>query len=206
MAGEENHDSGSEGLRRAKRWLEFTTRVDQSWTHQDGGALAELLEFEWPHATGQAKAFSFDLGGRFRGGSLSGQYFLAEVKHYKKESDLPTHFRSFLAKCYIALKSKPGRSDNFLWISWAPFQAQKWDEHASAANVQKAMLHKENLSRALGVTTENEGLPKLDAEILTRVADRVWLVTLSPQQEQLVLSDEHYGDVLQLITQKGASW
>lgn len=205
MAGEENHDLGSEGLRRAKRWLEFTTRVDQSWTHQDG-AMAELLEFEWPHVSGTAKPFTFDLGGRFRGGALHKQGFLAEVKNYKKESDLPTHFRHFLAKCYIALESRPKRCENFLWISWAPFQAQKWDEHATAASVQKALLHKDNLSRALGAQTPVEGTQKLNPETLTRVADRLWLVTLSSQQEQLVLSDEHYGDVLQLITQKGASW
>lgn len=201
MAGEEAHDLGEKGLQRAKRWLELSTRVDRSWTRHDRPS-GELLEFQWPHALdgSQAASFSFDLGGTFRGESLDNQSFMAEVKAYRKESDLPVHFRDFLAKCYVALETRPDRCDHFLWMSWSPFQAQRWDEHATTENVQKAVLHEANRRRTLGLDDEGEARAKISADLITRVASRVWLVTLSEKQEQLVLSREHYGEVMKMIT------
>jgi len=197
MAGEDAHEAGREGLQRAKRWLERTTRVDQSWTHRDR-PMAELLEFAWPN--GSSEAFSFDLGGRFRGDPLDNQSFVAEVKHYRKELDLPVHFKNFLAKCYVALGAHPQRCDHFLWMSWAPFQAQKWDEHTTAPSVAKAVLHRANRQRVFGTSDEDEAKGLVDAERLSRVADRVWLVTLNDKQEQLVVAQNHYLEVVKMIT------
>lgn len=200
MAGEDAHDLGEMGLQRAKQWLELSTRVDKCWTRHDRPS-GELLEFRWPHASsdGSVARFSFDLGGTFRGGDLDNQSFVAEVKAYKKESDLPTHFRDFLAKCYVALDSHPGRCDHFLWVSWAPFQAQRWDEHATAESVKKSVLHVSNRMRALGLNNEAEAAAKLSSDLLVGVADRVWLVTLSEKQEKLVLSAGHYVEVVKMI-------
>jgi hypothetical protein len=197
VAGEDAQDTGREGLQRAKRWLELTTRVDQSWTHRDR-PMAELLEFRWPH--GSAETFSFDLGGKFRGESLDNQSFLAEVKRYRKEGDLPSHFRDFLAKCYVAMAERPQRCDHFLWVSWAPFQAQRWDEHTSVASVTRALLHATNRERTLGIEDEGKAQTLLDAERLGRVAERVWLITLNDKQEQLVLAQNHYLEVVKMIT------
>lgn len=199
MAGEDAQETGRDGLHRAKRWLEMTTRVDKCWTHFDQ-PLAELLEFSWPHATG---SFSFDLGGTFRGGDLGGKSFVAEVKNYKAEGDLPVHFRGFLAKAYVALGQHERRCDNFLWISWAPFQAQAWDKHVTTVSVQRAVLHQTNRQRVLGTAVASEASARLDPERLTRVADRTWLVTLSHQQEQLVLVSDHYLEVQRLIAKEG---
>lgn len=90
MAGEEAHDIGRDGLQRAKHWLERTTRVRRSWKYDDP-QLASMLHFPWPYGNG--KPFSFDLGGTFHGDALNNQSFLAEVKKYKSESGLPTHYR-----------------------------------------------------------------------------------------------------------------
>jgi hypothetical protein len=127
------------------------------------------------------------------------------VKNYRKESDLAAHFRDFLAKCYVAFMERPNRCDHFLWISWAPFQAQRWDEHTTASSVEKAILHPDNCMRTLGVTDPSEGKAKLMPDLLTRVADKVWLVTLGDKQETLVLSKEHYVEVVRLITEEGLS-
>lgn len=162
--------------------------------------LAELLTFSWPSGGGE---FTFDLGGTFRGDGLSGSSFLAEVKNYKREGDLPAHFRSFLAKAYVALGDKPKRCDHFLWISWAPFQAQKWDAHATVENVKKAILHKDHCSRIFGTDDVIQADAAVDSERMTRVADKVWLVTLGLQQEQLVLSEQHYLEVRRLIIAEG---
>jgi len=201
VAGEEAHDLGETGLQRAKQWLEFTTRVDQCWTRHDRPA-GELLEFQWPHGRddGPGARFSFDLGGTFRGDTLENQSFVAEVKAYKKENDLPTHFRDFLAKCYVALETRPDRCDHFLWLSWSPFQAQRWDQHATAENVRKSVLHEANRRRTLGLEDESQAAAKLSADLLVGVAERIWLVTLSEKQEQLVLSANHYVEVVRMIT------
>ena len=201
MAGEEAHDLGESGLERAKQWLELSTRVDRCWTRHDRPA-GELLEFQWPHADGgQVPArFSFDLGGTFRGGSLANQSFVAEIKAYKKENDLSAHFRDFLAKCYVALEAAPARCDHFLWVSWSPFQAQRWDQHATADNVRRSVLHDANRRRALGLEDEKEAVAKLSSDLLVGVASRIWLLTLSEKQEQLVLSGKHYVEIVKMIT------
>jgi hypothetical protein len=171
VAGEDAHDLGETGLQRAKQWLELSTRVDKCWTRHDRPA-GELLEFQWPHGhdDGSPAQFSFDLGGTFRGDPLDNQSFVAEVKAYKKEQDLPTHFRDFLAKCYAALEARPDRCDHFLWVSWSPFQAQHWDQHATSENVRKSVLHKANRSRTLGLADESEAAAKLSADLLVGVA------------------------------------
>jgi hypothetical protein len=204
VAGEEAQDIGESGLQRAKQWLEVSTRVDKSWTRHDR-PMAELLEFKWPHIApdSQSAPFSFDLGGTFRGGDLDNQSFLAEVKAYRNESDLPTHFRDFLAKCYVALEQRPDRCDHLLWVSWAPFQAKSWDTHTTTDSIKKSIVHKDNRNRVLGVDTEDEAAAKLSPDTLVGVAKRVWLITLCRQQEQLVLLPDHYLEVVKLITAEG---
>ncbi len=196
MAGEESHDRGDIGVQRAKQWLDASTRVRIIYT-QTQQPLAELVHFPWPYGT--REPFSFDLGGIFRGEDLDGQSFLAEVKNYRYESDLPAHFRNFLAKCYVALGHRSSACDHFLWISWAPFQARSWNQHATAENVRKAVLHSDNIESVLGSSNEADAMEKLDAERTVRVADRIWLVTLCDQQEQLVLTEEHFREVISRI-------
>lgn len=202
MAGEETHDIGGDGLQSAKQWLDMTTRVSQTWTYKDR-AFESLLEFDWPG--GKRTKFTFDLGGQFRGEKLDRQSFLAEVKNYKKEHDLPEHFRAFLAKCYVALGTREKSCDNFLWISWSPFQAQKWDQHATAEAVRTALLHKSNVERVFGTLDAAEAEKQMDVERLTRVADRVWLLTMSRRQHDLLLTTAHYLEVVKMYAAEKVS-
>lgn len=201
MAGEDSQDTGREGLQRAKQWLDLSTRVRRSWAYDDP-TLAEMVHFEWPFASGQARPFSFDLGGNFRGELLDDQSFLAEVKNYRYESDLPAHFRDFLAKCYVALGDKPKRCENFLWISWSPFQAQKWNKHATTENVSRSLIHRANRNRVLGVRNETDAMAKLDVERMANVASRVWLITLSDRQEMLVPTESHYYKMAEIFSRE----
>ena len=187
-------------MRRARRWLVSSTRVGECWTRHHR-PLGELLEFQWQHVPSGSSAarFSFDLGGTFCGDSLENQSFVAEVKAYKKEGDLPVQFRDFLAKCYVAMQTHPGRCDHFLWLSWAPFQAQRWDEHATADNVKRSVLHAANRKRVFGLEGESEAVSEVKPELLAAVADRLWMVTLCGKQEQLVLTNHHYTEVMKLI-------
>jgi hypothetical protein len=202
MAGEEAHDIGRDGLQRAKHWLDMSTRVKRSWKYDDP-QLASLLHFPWPH--GRSKSFSFDLGGTFQGDALENQSFLAEIKKYKSESNLPTHYLHFLAKCYVALGAKPELCNNFLWISWSPFQAKDWDKHATPDKVRASLLHNANRKRVFGVDNVADAELKLDAERVADVARRIWLITLCDKQEQLVLREGHFYQVRMLIDKEGGT-
>lgn len=195
--GEDAQDTGRDGLHAAKVWLDRTTRASV-YTHRDRG-FRSLLEFQWPHGNG----FSFDIGGQFRGGDLDNQSFLGEVKNYRYESDLGSHFQKFLAECYVALEVSPNNCDHFLWISWAPFQARAWHLHCTAANVVKSLEHEANRERVFGTNQLSEVQASLDHDRAYKVAERVWLLTLSRKQEDLVLLDEHYGEVVKLMAQDG---
>ncbi|CAL9368967.1 hypothetical protein SUDANB105_00820 [Streptomyces sp. enrichment culture] len=90
-------------------------RVAQSYTNTDG-AWAKKLTLHWPH--GNEKQFSYDLGGVMRGGDWDGQMFCAEVKWRRNSSDQGTEYKSFLAKCYVALSKDYMLGDHYMWISW----------------------------------------------------------------------------------------
>lgn len=196
MAGEWAHDKGREGVAKAKTWLNLTTRVANSWTHRDL-PMAELLEFEWPH--GDQAGFSFDLGGQFRGGEVDGQSFVAEVKNYANESGLATHYRHFLAKCYVALEQHPTRCDNFLWISWSPFKASIWDQHRSVDAVRSAMLHEDVIERCFGHHDQDSAKTRLEPKTLVEVSERIWLITMNDREHNLTLTQEHFLRVIASI-------
>lgn len=195
MSGEQAQLTGFDGLRRAKEWLEASTRVATSWTVHDTG-LRELLEFAWPY---EGQTFSYDLGGKLRGGDLDGKTFLAEIKNYRYESDLPEHWRKFMASCYVARNDKPERCDIFMWISWAPFQAQKWHEHATSESVRKALLHKDNKGRVFGTEDDQAAKAALNEALIADIASRIWMITLSDKQEALVISRDYYAEVIKMM-------
>lgn len=193
--GEDSQDAGLVGVRAAKRWLDRTTRAT-TYTSQDK-PFRDLLAYRWPHET---QTFSYDIGGSFLGGGLDNQTFLGEVKKYKNESDLPTHFRSFIAKSYVAYKATPQRCDHFLWISWAPFQAQAWDKHCTYDKVVSSLSHASNITRSLGLKPGEDVTPAIDHEAAQAVASRIWLITLSDRQDDLNLLDKHYKEIIGMIS------
>ena len=183
--GESLHDLGREGARRAKQWLESTSRVDACWVNPDKGA-DEKLRFDWPEG---GQSFSFDLGGKLRYGDVDGQLFYAEVKKYANSADLGTHYRDFLAKCYVAYLDSPKFADNFMWVSWAPHAATTWDQLTSATHVRAAVLA--NAHRIFANPAEADEL--IDDEVCATVAERLWLLILSDKQETLVPDPVHLG-------------
>lgn len=201
MAGEDQHDRGDVGVASAKKWLEMSTRVEMAWTRKDR-PLKELLEFSWPH--GAQTPFSFDLGGKLRGGAFEGQSFLAEVKNYTREGDLPTHFMKFLAGCYVALETHPARCDNFFWISWSPFQATAWDRHTHTGKIKKAVLA--HRGQTIGEERVRDAIPLIDYHRIYRVSQRVALITMSAKQQELVMLKEHHEAMIaRIISESGAA-
>lgn len=183
MTGEAVHEAGRDGVRRAKDWLEATSRVDACWVNPDNGARQKLT-FPWPQG---GLPFSFDLGGKLRYGPFDGQLFYAEVKKYTVVSNLGTHFKSFLAKCYVAYQAVPSYTDHFMWISWTPHGVTKWAELASQAEVKAAV--RAHASRIFPADTDLD--TAVDDEMCAKVSERIWILILSDKQEALVPSTQH---------------
>jgi hypothetical protein len=185
--GETMHAVGRDGALRAKRWLEATTRVDAPWINPEA---VEKLAFNW-HDGSQ---FTFDIGGLLRGGDLEGQQFLGEVKKYNQVGEQGTMYTEYLAKCFRAYTTMPGRCDHFMWITWHPFSLNRWAGLCGPAEVRAAVL--EHHVRCLGIDDlqqADDELPNADCEAL---AERLWLLVLSDKQETLVIDDDDLDHVV----------
>ncbi|MGW4499144.1 hypothetical protein ACWENR_11080 [Micromonospora sp. NPDC004336] len=192
VAGELRQQTGSIGVDRAKRWLNYSTRVASIYTNTDK-VFKDLLHFQWPYG---GQGFSFDIGGKLRGGDLHDKSFMAEVKAYRYEMDSATEYRKFIAECYVAFQEKPDRCDNLIWLSWAPFQAQSWHKHRSVESIKKHLLHADNTFRVFGTESAEEAHGKLDTQVIYELTNRLWLLTLCDEQEGLVITSDHYQRVM----------
>lgn len=182
IVGEDAHEAGADGVRRAKRWLEASMRVSTVWTNAGNETVKKRLSYAWPGV--RNRTFSFDLGGIMRGGDLEAHQFSAEVKRYARESDQPQKYRRFLAQCYVAVQEREHLCDHLMWITWAPFKASIWDEHCSAARVRQAVLEHHEL--VFGTASAAEAEAQVDDEHAKAVAERLWLIVISDKQERLL--------------------
>lgn len=195
IKGEALHDQGRDGARRAKRWLDATSRVDACWVNPDNGA-AQKLTFDWP----QGGQFSYDLGGWLRYGNFDGQMFFAEVKKYASSSDLGQHYRDFLAKCYVAYQARPQYTDHFMWVSWAPHAATRWESLTTPEEVRGAVFAQAGRIFEAGTNPADE----VDQAVCESVSERLWLLILSDKQETLVPAVEHLNLIHSHERTKGA--
>lgn len=187
LTGEATQAKGADGARRAKRWLESTTRVNAQWVNPDPPALPKLT-FEWPYG---GTTFSYDLGGTLKYGEFEGQMFFAECKNYKNASDLATHYTKYLAQCYVAYLERPAFCDHFMWVAWSPHGTTSWDQLLTNTAVRSAVLKQRK--QVFGVTTVPEAEQLVDEKTCIEVASRLWMIILSERQEQLVISPQHRG-------------
>jgi hypothetical protein len=182
MFGEEAHEAGADGVRKAKRWLDATTRADVRWIYSDAAAK-EKLEFSWLDNS----KFAFDLGGIFSpGGPVGNRVFMAEVKHYTTAGNQGAMYTEYLARCYRARIENPGYAEQFMWITWHPFSVQTWSKLTTAEEVKAAVL--KHSVKALGVSDPKAAEEALDFEICEYLAESLWLLVLSDKHELLMLS------------------
>lgn len=196
VSGEETQEKGREGAQRAKVWLDSTTRANVRWVNADRIAVKKLT---FPWAENSQRKFSFDLAGHLIGGELDGQEFFVESKFYDKPHDQAKLYREYLAKCYRAFLHRPERCDHFMWITWAPFLVESWDELCSTEFVEKAVRQHWAKLCPDGRPTE----PDPDTETCAEVAGRLWIIILSQRQEGLVISREHRGVIQKHDIEKG---
>ncbi|HEU5159281.1 MAG TPA: hypothetical protein VFU43_19960 [Streptosporangiaceae bacterium] len=199
MPGEDLHVAGANYTRRAKVWLERTTRVQASWmVGQRFGS--NKLTFRWPFGGQQ---FSFDIGGILRGDEFDGQSFLVESKGYMSPSDQGSHYRAYLAKCYAARQQFEAFTENFMWITWCPFNIGSWRDLCGPEMVKKSVLAERE--RVLGKADLDEAEALLDEGLVDDVASRLWMIVLSERQEQLVISPRDLSQIEQIRVERGWS-
>ena len=188
---------GEDGVRRAKKWLDATTRVHSSWTvYDDVPEVVERLTFKWPQGD---QDYSYDLGGEMYGGGFHKQFFLAECKLYKDASDQPNHYSKFLAQSYVTLGAEPKLATHYMWITWAPFEATKWSRVRDPKRIVRALTKDAtNRRRVFGDGVDEAGaLAAVDDGRVEELSRRLWMIVLSERQEALVISDEDRKLVLQ---------
>jgi len=189
VPGEQLHLLGREGARRAKQWLDSTTRVNASWTVYDSYGVSKL-NYDWP---GVDESYSYDIGGLFSGEELEGEAFLVECKKYSTDNQ-GDHFDKFLAQSYVTLRDDRRLADHFMWITWHPFRIKSWTELHSQGSILKAL--KRERERVFGEGTAEEAVEGLaDAAVIEDLAKRIWVIVLSDRQEGLVISTEDRADL-----------
>jgi hypothetical protein len=196
--GEANHLKGADGARRAKKWLDATTRVKASWTNEDEVNINKL-SFPWPHG---GQTFSFDLGGILSGDEFENQTFVSEVKNYNVVGDQPEHYDDWLAKSYIARQLNPALTDNFMWITWHPFAQTNWKKLCTAEWIEKGLLTPKNRERIFGEKDLDKAKMAVDPGLVADVAARLWLIVLSERQEKLVITGKHRSWLVKKQTKK----
>lgn len=194
--GEAIQKLGEEGARRARLWLDATTRVRASWSVYDEFGV-DRLKFPWPFG---GKGFSYDLGGIFYGGDLDQQSFVVECKKYSNPNQ-GGHFDKFLAQSYVLLKTYPFMADRFLWITWHPFRITTWNDLAAKQQVEDALISEGK--RVFDTVDADIVRGMIDYDIVADLAQRIWVIVLSDQQEGLVISNEDRALVTADRTRRG---
>lgn len=190
MFAEEAHEAGAEGVRKAKRWLDATTRAEVRWIFPEDAAKAKLT-FAWADDS----KFVFDLGGIFSAtGPVANQTFMAEVKNYTTVGGQGTMYPEYLARCYRAKTVSPGYADQFMWITWHPFSVGNWSKLTTSSEVKAAVL--QHRVKALGITEEQAAKAAIDDAVCESIADSLWLLVLSDKHELLMLSPDDRAAVI----------
>jgi hypothetical protein len=199
--GEQTQEKGRRGVHRAKVWLERSTRVEYSYTAYDSIPSIDLLKFTCP---GTGRSAGFDIGGVFRGEELKDKAFLAEVKDYGPNSNQYPEFKRFLGLCYIAYTIKPNYCGRLIWITWRPFECNRWERLRNVDEVAEAVIS--DRERIFGAhVTEEEARERIDMVAAAAVAERLWLIVLSEAAETLVITHDHYSEVVKLITKEAGA-
>lgn len=190
MPREQSQETGRAGVAVVKRWLEATTFLDfpHNSYHADFACRATCLD-------GTTKIF--DLAGHFL--VPPAEPVFVEVKSVTTDAHLREQFEQFVAIAYSAtahhLENFGDERRHYMWASWHPFGPMaKWAHLTTPAEIREALAHNEAL---LAGREPDEDLVRL-------VADRLWVLTFNPKQEQLSLKPQEILEVRAALKRTGS--
>jgi hypothetical protein len=188
-AAETVQKKGMDGVDLAKRWLESTTWIELPFDVYNNAPVCTLRRLD-----GNVKRY--DLFGSIHHERPIPLY--VEVKDYDSAGGKQAEeYWDFLANAYsITAQDRKDGEDarrEFMWVTRHPFSSTDWSELTSAERIKKA-LEKQPL--ALNGDA-------VDADLLAKVSERLWLLVLHKRQEGLMLTAEELSLVESKLNRKG---
>ncbi|MFT3899608.1 MAG: hypothetical protein QM728_05085 [Gordonia sp. (in: high G+C Gram-positive bacteria)] len=202
MPGRERmHQLGLEGVHLAQKILESTTWIELPMvaSHNENACALDMLD-------GSEKVF--DAAGHILRDPMTQLY--VECKNYTTAGNQATEYKEFLAHAYshTAYQIEERKRDpgvEFMWFTTHPFGVTGWSDLTSMSAVRAAIAEYSGL---LGEVPDSTGamVPRqVDDEIARKVAERVWLVTVSHRQTELTLTPAELSSIEGILNRKGRS-
>jgi hypothetical protein len=188
-AAETVQKKGMDGVDLAKRWLESTTWIELPFDVYNNAPVCTLRRLD-------GKVKRYDLFGSIHHDRPIPLY--VEVKDYDSAGGKQAEeYWEFLANAYSItaqdLKDGEDARREFMWITRHPFSSTDWSELTSAERIKKAL---EKQPAALNGDA-------VDADLLAKVSERLWLLVLHKRQEGLMLTAEELSLVESKLNRKG---
>ncbi|RLK61901.1 hypothetical protein [Actinokineospora cianjurensis] len=188
-AAESVQQDGIDGVDFAKRWLESTTWIDLPFDAYNNAPICTLTRLD-------NKMKRYDLFGSIHTSPPSPVY--VEVKNYTSTGGKQgEEYWEFLANAYSItardIKNGEDGRREFMWITRHPFNQTDWTALTSAGRI----------NAALGKHPEVLDGQAIDIDLLSTVADRLWLLVVHQRQEGLMLSAEELSIVESRLNRKG---
>ncbi|RBY94520.1 hypothetical protein DQ244_04230 [Blastococcus sp. TBT05-19] len=174
MVAEETQEKGRRGVAEVKTWLEATTHLSMSWD-----AYEFPVQCTRKRLDGELKRY--DLAGKFIGEKK--RPVVVEAKSYETPGHQGSAYQEFLANAYSTTAyeiAEIGDSKTeFIWVTTHPFSLNKWPNLTSRSMLKSAI---EALPECLGGES-------IDEDLLTAVAERLWLLVRHERQNEISLTN-----------------
>jgi hypothetical protein len=179
---------GEIGLDFTKRWLESTTWIELPFDVYANETVCTMERLD-------GKVKRYDAFGTIH--TAPPTPLLVENKAYNSAGGKQAKdYWEFLANAYsiTAKKLQAGRDSRFefMWVTTHPFEQTDWNELTSPARVLEAL---EKDPEACGSAP--------DTNLVSMVAERLWLLVLHDKQSNLMLSPSELSDVEAKLNRKG---
>jgi hypothetical protein len=181
-------ESGRAGVFDAKTWLESTTHMSLPFDVYRFTSLCTVTCLN-------DELRAFDLTGHIYGRNVP---IYVEVKTYTTAGGQKKAFDDFLAVAYSATAKEMARLGDwkaeFMWVTTHPFAVTDWSMLTTRERV-KGALERDTTGLL------NDG--PIDEDLVTLVAERIWLLVLNKRQHELVLSAKELSMVESVLERKG---
>jgi hypothetical protein len=184
---EEVQELGRDGVASVKRWLEATTFIELNWNVYEDAPMCVMT------CLGGIRK-KFDLAGSFIGQRRNP--VVVESKWYRTAGAQHKYYKEFLATAYSStVKEMEERGDTgreYLWVTKHPFQIGEWTTLTTEEKIKASLVEYPTL-------LDNR---EIDAGVLRKVSERIWVLVMHQKQEDISLTNEELMIVLAKLARK----